>query len=97
MVSMRVKVQLMGIYRGTGGKREMVLEVPNNTTIGMAIKQLIEDNSELKSVIWDNEVDSPSPNALIMLDGVEISNLIGVETPLRPEQEIILLSVVHGG
>ncbi len=87
----------MGIYIGTGGKREIMLDVSPHSTVGAAIEQLFEDNLELKSAIWDNEVDSPSPNTLIMLDGVEIGNLKGLETPLSPEQEIVLLSVVHGG
>ena len=88
---------MMGIFRETGGKKETHLVLPEDSTIGTAIQQLIGNDEKLRSIIWDKEVDSPSPNALIMLDGVEINNLNGIETPLKPEQEIVLLSVVHGG
>ena len=79
------------------GNKETFLELPEGSTVGTAIKTLIAKKSALKEVLWDTEVDSPSPNALIMLNGVEIKNLQGTETPLMPDQELVLLSVVHGG
>jgi molybdopterin converting factor small subunit len=94
---MRVKVRMMGVFREAGGEKETTLDVPEDSTIGVAIMQLIGDDEELRSTLWDSGVNSPSPNALIMLDGVEINNLKGTETLIKPEQEIVLLSVVHGG
>ncbi len=94
---MQIKIRLMGVFREAGGQREVTLDVPSDSTVGSAIQTLIDDNETLKSVIWDSEVDSPSPNALIMLDGVEINNLQGKETPIEQDQELVLLSVVHGG
>ena len=77
--------------------REVTLDLLENTTVGSAIQSLIGDDKSLESLIWDMDVDSPSPKALIMLGGVEISNLQGKETPIEPGQELVLLSVVHGG
>jgi molybdopterin converting factor small subunit len=94
---MRVTVRMMGIFSKSGGKKEITLDMPEGSTIGSAIMQLIDGDEALRSIIWDSTVDSPSPNALIMLDGVEINNLEGTETPLKPEQEMVLISIVHGG
>lgn len=94
---MRVKVRLLGVLREAGGSKEVSTDVPENTTVGSTIKQLIGDDENLKAALWDDAVDSPIPNALIMLDGVEINNLQGTDTPIRPDQELVLLSVVHGG
>jgi len=94
---MQVKIRMMGVLREAKGLREVMLDVPEDSTVGSIIKALIGDDEALKSVLWDTEVDSPSPNALVMLDGIEISNLEGTETIVAPEKELVLLSVVHGG
>lgn len=94
---MQVKIRMMGVLREAKGLREVMLDVPEDSTVGSIIKALIGEDESLKSVLWDTEVDSPSPNALVMLDGIEISNLEGTETIVASEKELVLLSVVHGG
>lgn len=94
---MQIRFRLMGILRESGGSKEVALDIPEISTIGSAIKQLIKSDENLSASLWDDTVDSPIPNALIMLDGVEINNLQGTNTPIRQGQEIILLSIVHGG
>ena len=87
----------MGVLSIAQGNREIFLDLPEGSTIETAVKEIIDGNESLKEVLWDIEVDSPSPNALLILNGVEIKNLKGIETPLMPDQELVLLSVVHGG
>jgi molybdopterin converting factor small subunit len=94
---MIIKVRTLGILSEASGSREILIQVPEKSTIGSAIKQIIADNKSLDHILWDKTVDSPTPNALILLDGVEINNLNGLETQLEPNQEIVLLPVVHGG
>ena len=94
---MQVKVRMMGVLRKAKGLKEVFLDVPEGSSVGFIIKTLIGENESLRSVLWDSEVDSPSPNALVMLDGIEISNLQGIDTKVEPESELVLLSVVHGG
>ena len=94
---MRIRFRLLGILSKSAAAKKNTLTLSEDATVETAIKHLISENEPLKEVLWDQEVDSPSPNALIMLDGVEIKNLQGVETPLKPDQELVLLSVVHGG
>lgn len=94
---MRVKIRLLGVLRDAGGSKAMVIDVPSYSTVCSVIKQMINDDKSLRTALWDESVDSPIPNALIMLDGVEVNNLQGTETPVKPNQELVLLSVVHGG
>ena len=94
---MQVKIRLMGILKEARGLREVMLDVPEDSTVGTIIRVLIGDDESLRSVLWDIDVDSPSPNALVMLDGIEINNLQGTETAVSPNQELVLLSIVHGG
>ena len=94
---MLVKIRLLGVLRDSGGSKETTLDVPDGSKVASVIKQLIGEDENLRKSLWDETVDSPVPNALIMLDGVEINNLQGIETPVKPDQELVLLSVVHGG
>jgi len=94
---MRVKIRLLGVLRDAGGSKEMVIDAPSDSTVSSIIQQMIDDDASLRTALWDESVDSPIPNALIMLDGIEVNNLKGIETPVNPNQELVLLSVVHGG
>lgn len=94
---MKIMFRILGALREVVGVKELLIDVPNNATVGSAIKQLIGHENMTHSALWDQEVDSPIPNALILVDGVEINNLNGIETLLEPEQEIVILSIIHGG
>jgi hypothetical protein len=88
---------MLGVLQEIKGDKETFIEVPEKSTVGSAILKIMNDNMNLKEILWDNQVNSPSPNALIILDGVEINNLRGIETKIEPNQELVILSVVHGG
>ena len=94
---MRVRIRLLGVLRGAGGSRAMIIDAPDDSTVESVIRQLIDDDETLRTALWDESVDSPIPNALIMLDGVEVNNLQGTQTSVNLDQELVLLSVVHGG
>ena len=94
---MSLKVRMLGVLREVGGSKEQVIDIVEGATVDSVIRDLMAQDERLEGVLWDKEVDSPLPNALIMLDGVEVNNLEGLETPVKRGQELVLLSVVHGG
>jgi molybdopterin converting factor small subunit len=53
--------------------------------------------SDLKSLLMDQGVMDPRPNALIMVSGREISTLDGLDTLLNEGDELSFLPIVHGG
>ena len=61
------------------------------------LSELEERNSWLKNLIVDPALKSHLPNALILLNGVEIGNLNGLDTLILDGDEITILSVTHGG
>ncbi len=93
---MSLKVRMLGVLSGTGSK-ERTIDINEGSTVDSVIRGLMAEDERLEGVLWDKGVDSPLPNALIMLDGVEVNNLEGLETPVKRDQELVLLSVVHGG
>lgn len=93
---MSLKIRMLGVLREAGSK-EQTIDIEEGATVDSVIRDLMARDERLETVLWDKGVDSPLPNALIMLDGVEVNNLEGLETPVKKGQELVLLSVVHGG
>ena len=93
---MSLKVRMLGVLREAGPK-EQTINIREGATVDSVIRGMMVEDGRLEAALWDKEVDSPFPNALIMLDGVEVNNLEGLETRVNRGQELVLLSVVHGG
>lgn len=91
-----VHVRLMGTFREVAGQSEIQLEncdTINNVIISLV--RLIGENFE--KAIYDPVMHSPLPNALILLNGVEVNNLQGLETQVKESDSVVILSVTHGG
>lgn len=96
-MAINVKVKLQGIFRELG-KDQVVIELKEPTTVKRVIQKLIESFSdEFRRAIIDPELDDPRPNALILVNGREISALKGLETKVCDNDEIVIIAVTHGG
>ena len=97
-VAINVKVRLLGVFRGLSGKSQVPLELEETTTIRKIIQKLAGAFSpEFKRTLIDPELEDPRPNALILVNGKEISVLQGLETEVNHGDEIVLVPVSHGG
>lgn len=97
-MAITIKVKLQGIFRELHGKDQVVIELKEPTTVRRVIQKLIEGFSdEFKRAIVDPELDDPRPNALILVNGREISALKGLETEVYNGDEIVIIAVTHGG
>ena len=96
-VAVRVNVRLMGVLRDAAGLPDIRLEVEEGSSLGGMVDRLIEELPGLEDVLIDRVVDSYAPNALILVDGVEASNLEGASTSLRDGSMLVFLPVTHGG
>jgi molybdopterin synthase sulfur carrier subunit len=93
-----VKVRLLGVLRGLSGKGWVPVESWEPTTIIKVIQKLTETfPPEFKRVLMDPELEDPRPNALILVNGREISVLRGLETEVNDGDEIVLVPISHGG
>jgi len=93
----KVKVRLLGVFRGFSGKSRIILKL-GKPTVGSAVQSLAKLlPAESKRLLIDPELNDPRPNALILLNGREISALSGLETPVSDGDEITLIPVSHGG
>jgi molybdopterin converting factor small subunit len=94
----QVEVRFLGIFQRLSGKKRFQVKLKEPATVRKLVMKLAETfPSEFKQVLVDSQLDDPRPNALILLEGKEISVLEGLETEVRDAEEIVLVPVVHGG
>jgi len=94
---MAVTVKFIGSLRHASGVRELALDYKERISIGELVKELTNELPELKRSLIDPQLEDPRPNALILVNGREISVLNGLETKLKDGDEIVFIPVVHGG
>jgi len=94
---MAIIVKFVGALRHVSGVDQLALECEENISVGTVISEIAEERPELKRSLIDQQLQDPRLNALILLNGREISALAGLETKLKNGDEIVLIPVVHGG
>ena len=93
-----VEVKFLGVFRQFSGRNRVLVKLEKHASVGKAIEKLIEAfSSEFKRTLVDPELEDPRPNALIVVNGKEISILHGLETKVEDGDEIVLVPVSHGG
>lgn len=94
-----VRVRLTGILRGIAGREELALKLENSTSLADLIFRVAELFSEdFRRALIDVELGSPKPNALIVLNGREISALPdGLKSKVKNGDEVVIIPVTHGG
>jgi molybdopterin synthase sulfur carrier subunit len=94
---MEVKVKLLGVFRRAYGADEVKLRIQKDKKIKEVIWRMARSSEALRRVLIDPVLESPLPNAVILVNGREISALDGLETRLTDGDEVTLIPVVHGG
>lgn len=94
----QIKVRMMGPLKEASGRTEEELTLDDGADISTVIRILVnEHGEEMKNALLDPVLQNPLPNALVLLNGVEISNLLGLTTIVGDGDVLVLLSVTHGG
>jgi len=96
-LTVKVKVRLLGVFRGFSGKSEMDLKLEQATVRSVVQTIAVSLSKEARGLLMDAELNDPRPNALILLNGKEISVLNGLETEVKEGDEVMLIPVSHGG
>jgi MoaD family protein len=93
-----VEVKFLGVFRQFSGRKRIPVKLEKPATVGKAIEKLTEAfSSEFRRMLVDPELEDPRPNALVLVNGKEISVLQGLKTEVEDGDEIILVPVSHGG
>lgn len=92
-----IKIRLLGVFRGLSGKSQMSIRIQGDT-MGDVVQALASSlTAEARRLLIDEELGDPRPNALILLNGKEISVLKGLKTRIKNGDEVTVIPVSHGG
>ena len=98
MASITVIARMMGPLKVALGSEELKLTLDNDAKVSDAIYRIHEAREgPLDGALLEPHTLNLVTNTLILLNGVEVGNLQGLETPMRNGDRLILLSVTHGG
>ena len=95
---MNLTIRFVGSYWALFGKDQLSVETEKPTVVNEVIEKVARSIApESKRLLIDPELDDPRPNALILVNGREISVLDGLETKVHDGDEIALIPVSHRG
>ena len=94
---MTITVKFVGSLRHVSGVNELALSRKAGCSVKKLVTEIAGELPELKRSLIDSQLEDPRPNALILVNGREISVLDGLETRLMDGDEVVFVPVVHGG
>jgi len=94
---MSITVRFIGSFRSFSGKTKLVINLKRNTRLNDVIEEIVEKHPKLKAALIGPWVDRFGTNALILVNGNEISILDGLATTLKNGDEVVFVPVLHGG
>jgi molybdopterin converting factor small subunit len=94
---MQVKIKIIGTLKRIVGVEEVFFEEKNANIVEDFINLLVMNYPVLENELLDPFLKNPLHNSLILVNGVEINNIKGINTPVENGSEIVILPVTHGG
>lgn len=94
---MVVTFKFVGAFRSLVGKERRTMKIERALILREAILKIVKKEARLRRALIDPELKDPRPNALILVNGKEISVLKGLDTLLVDGDEVVLIPVIHGG
>ena len=97
MLSINVKIRVIGVFKELFGNKLLTIELKENATVKNLVQKLADSFTNKSKRLIDSEVNDLLSNALILVNGKEISVLNGLETIVSDSDEVVFLPVSHGG
>jgi molybdopterin synthase sulfur carrier subunit len=91
---MTVKTKFFAYFRDLFGGRERDLAVGEGGTVRDALSLLCDTNERRREVF---EGDGLKPHLVVMVNGVHVESLRGLETPLSPGDTLAIFPMLGGG
>lgn len=91
-----VTVRFVGALRHASGAKKLRWDFEEDFSIKELINEIAREKPGLKRNLIDQQSNNPLTNALILVNGREISVLNGMETKIKDRDEVVFVPVVHG-
>ena len=92
-----IKVNFVGVLHEIFRKKQAKLRFARSLTVKEVVDKLAETSLAARRNMLDTESNQIHPALLILVNGKEISALGEAETRVKDGDEIVLISVSHGG
>ena len=97
-MAVRVDVTLVGVFGVLSGRRRVRLELPEDATVEDVVARLVASFPPgFEAALVDPVLGEPGPNALILVNGREVSVLDGVGTVVGDGDEVVFVPATHIG
>lgn len=90
-------LKFMGSMRHFLGKRQFTIDYESDMSLKDLVAKIGKETPQLEKQLCNPQADELLSNALILVNGKEISVLNGLDTKLHDDDEIVFIPVVHGG
>ena len=94
---MVLTIKFIGAMRHLTGKPQLTLNYEKEISLKELLAKISQETPALEKSFSDQQITNSNSNALILVNGREISVLNGLETKLYDGDEIVFVPVVHGG
>ena len=94
---MAITLKFIGALRHASGNEKIALDCKAGASLMDLVNAVTKEMPVLRRNLLDEQLEEPKPNALILVNGKEISVLDGLETKLKDGDEVVFVPVVHGG
>jgi molybdopterin synthase sulfur carrier subunit len=94
---MTVVIKFIGSLRHATGASELRFDAFEGHALKDLINSIIARAPAIERSLLDKQSDDVKPNALMMVNGKEISVLSGLDTRVNDGDEVVFIPVIHGG
>jgi len=94
---MVLTIKFIGALRHISDKTQFTVNYEEGMSLKQLMAKILQGVPQLERMLSDQQLDDSRFNALILVNGREISVLDGLETKLNDGDEIVFVPVVHGG
>ncbi len=94
---MPLTLKFIGALRQISGKPQAKIDFQKGLTLKTMVAKVSVEMPQLGKIFSDQQLGDARSNALVLVNGREISVLDGLETVLHDGDEIVFIPVVHGG
>ncbi len=94
---MVLTIKFVGAMRHITGKTQLTVNYEKEMSLKELLARISQETPKLEKSLSDQQMADSTSNALILVNGREISVLNGLETKLSDGDEIVFVPVVHGG
>lgn len=92
-----VTVKFVGVLHQVFRKKQIKLKFAKSPTVKEILDKLAETSQENRRSLLETESNQIHPALLVLVNGKEIGALNKAETRIKDRDELVLISVSHGG